>query len=69
MEARFLKSTNAIAPGILITADVTEELHRSASEADAFSVLEKPVSKRDLVHTVSTALADAYEDPDAFLLV
>ena len=63
---RILKSFNEVAPCILITADVSEELVRDAEEADAFSVLAKPVSKRDLVVTVSTALEVAYEDPNAF---
>jgi two-component system, response regulator PdtaR len=65
---RILKSINALAPCILITADATEELRRDATEAEAFSVLAKPVSKRDLVTTVSTALETAYDDPDAFCL-
>jgi len=63
---RVLKSINAAAPCILITADATDELRQTATEADAYSVLAKPVSKSDLVATVSTALQDAYEDPDAF---
>ena len=63
---RILKSLNEAAPCILITADATEELVKDAEEADAFSVLSKPVTKSDLVATMSTALADAYEDPDAF---
>jgi CheY-like chemotaxis protein len=40
---RHLKSINAAAPGILITADASDELKRSARDADAFSVLKKPV--------------------------
>ena len=63
---RVLKTINEEAPCILITADATEELVRDAEAADAFSVLAKPVSKNELFVTVSTALEDAYEDPDAF---
>jgi len=59
---RVLKSVNSVAPGILITADASDALR---NEEDVFSVLAKPVSKLDLVSTVSTALEDAYEDPDA----
>jgi CheY-like chemotaxis protein len=59
---RVLKSVNSVAPGILITADASDALR---NEEDVFSVLAKPVSKIDLVATVSTALEDAYEDPDA----
>lgn len=61
---RILKSFNETAPCILITANVTDQLVREAEEADAFSVLAKPVSKNELVSTVSTAIENAYEDPD-----
>ena len=64
---RYLKAINAVAPGILITADASDDLRRSASEADFFSVLAKPVSKAELIETVSTALDDAYDDPDVFV--
>ena len=63
---RVLKSVNAVAPGILMTADATEELRRDATEAQAFSVLAKPVSKSSLITTVSTALETAYDDRDVF---
>lgn len=63
---RILKSINEIAPCILITSDATEELRRDARNADAYSVLSKPVSKSDLVTTVSTAVETAYEDPNFF---
>ncbi len=62
-----LKSINSVAPCILITADVTEELRRDATAAEAFSVLQKPISRLELMTTVSTALEEAYEDPDVFL--
>jgi CheY-like chemotaxis protein len=62
---RILRSINSVAPCILITADPSEELRRNAAEADAYSVLRKPVSKTELVSTVCTALSDAYDDPDA----
>ncbi|MAG93511.1 MAG: response regulator [Planctomycetaceae bacterium] len=53
----------AAAPCILVTADATDELRR---EADVHAVLSKPVEKQELVTTVSTALHDAYDDPDPF---
>ncbi len=62
---RILKSINSVAPCILITADPSDELRRNAAEADAYSVLQKPVTKSELVSTVSTALSDVYDDPDA----
>ena len=62
---RGIKSSNDLVPCILITAEVTEELVRDAHEADAFSVLSKPVTKSELVLTVHTAMTDAYDDPQA----
>ena len=59
---RILKSIYARAPCILITADATDELRQTASDADAFSVLHKPVSKVELVTTVSTAIQECYDD-------
>lgn len=51
-----LKSVHILLPCILITADATEELRRQATQADAYSVLRKPVKKNELVLTVSAAL-------------
>ncbi|MBM79840.1 MAG: response regulator [Planctomycetaceae bacterium] len=65
---QIVKAKLIIEPCILITADVTDELIRDAGEAEAFSVLSKPVRKSELVDTVSTALADAYSDPNALAL-
>lgn len=60
---RQLKQIHAAAPCILITADATDELRRRAA-TDEVDVLSKPVTKLELVSTVSTALGRAYEDPD-----
>ncbi len=62
---RILKSINSLVPCILVTADASEQLRQDAAEADAFSVLRKPVTKLELVWTVSTALSEIYDDPDA----
>jgi CheY-like chemotaxis protein len=62
---RIVKSMRSIVPCILVTADFTEELRRTATEADAYSVLAKPIRRSELVTTVSTALEDAYSDSDA----
>lgn len=61
---RLLKSLRAALPCIIITASFTEELQRSAAEANAFTVLKKPVTRRTLLSTVSRALETAYGDPD-----
>ncbi len=63
---RIVKKFDAQLPCILVTADATEELRREAHEADAWSVLAKPVQKRELLQTVSTAIDSAYGDPDVF---
>lgn len=62
---RIVKSLKLILPCILLTADASEDLRRDAALAEAYTVLKKPVSKTELVTTVSTALADAY-DEDSF---
>ena len=63
---QIVKSIDAVVPCILVTADVTEQLKREATDSNAYSVLSKPVRKSELVTTVSTALEDAYADPNAF---
>ena len=57
-----IKSINELTPCILITADATEELRQQAAEADAFTVLKKPVLRKQLLQTVSTAMQDTYDD-------
>ena len=65
---RVLKQVNADAPCILITSDASEQLRTDAAAADAFSVLKKPVTRRKLVTTVTSAIEDAYADPNAMRL-
>ncbi|MEZ6129898.1 MAG: response regulator [Planctomycetaceae bacterium] len=60
---RVLKDLNALRPCILITSDATEELRRDAAEANAWSVLSKPVQRAELCTTIIDALLDAYDDP------
>lgn len=57
---REIKRTQIETPCILITADATDELRKTATDAAAHSVLKKPVSRRLLVETVSTAFRNAY---------
>ena len=61
---RVLKAVFAAAPFILITADLTDELRRNAEEADAFTVLNKPVTRLELVTTVSSAFEACYDDDE-----
>lgn len=61
---RIIKSVNMLAPCILITADASDELRRDATQADAYSVLAKPITRLELVTTVSTAMEDVYEEAD-----
>jgi CheY-like chemotaxis protein len=57
---RELKRMDFTRPCILITSDATDDVKRDAREADAFTVLKKPVPRRELVETVSNALVTAY---------
>lgn len=57
---RELKRMDFTRPCILITSDTSDDVKRDAREADAFSVLKKPVPRRELVKTVSDALVTAY---------
>lgn len=61
---RIVKALNEILPCIIITADATPDLRRDAEEASAFSVLAKPVTKTEIVMTVSIAIVETYNDPD-----
>ncbi len=61
---RMVKQYQASLPCILITADATDELRRDAQVAEAYSVLKKPVTRQELVATVSTALLSAYADAE-----
>jgi len=60
---RLLKNLNALRPCILITSEATDALRRDAAEADAYSVLSKPVRRAELCSTIADALVDAYQDP------
>jgi two-component system, response regulator PdtaR len=57
---RELKRLDVVRPCILITSDATEDLCRDAREANAWSVLKKPVPRRELLQNVSAALSSAY---------
>lgn len=60
---RMLKQLNAVRPCILITSDDSSEVRRDALEADAYTVLGKPVFRRELCKTVTKALEEAYNGP------
>ena len=57
-----LRSLHVVVPCILMTADYTESLREDAVQANAFTVLRKPVTRRDLVGTVACAVETAYDD-------
>lgn len=59
---RQLRSLHVEAPCILITADYTDSLRSDAEQADAFTVLRKPITRRDLVGSVACAVETAYDD-------
>ena len=49
-----------LSPLFEATADATEELVREATDAEAYSVLKKPVRKADLLQTVDAAMVATY---------
>ena len=53
-----------MAPCIIITADYTDSLRDDAEQAEAFSVLRKPVTRRDLVSAVANAVESVYDDSE-----
>ena len=57
-----LKLQQAERPCILITSETDEQLRNDAFEADAWSVLPKPVRRAELCTTIVEALVDAYDD-------
>jgi len=61
---RIVKSLDAVLPCIIITADATENLRRDAEQASAYSVLSKPVTRVEVVQTVSNAIGQTYDDPE-----
>lgn len=65
---RAFKTINSVAPCILMTAHPTQELCQDAERAQVYTVLKKPIPRRILLTTVSSALRDAYHDPHAFWL-
>jgi CheY-like chemotaxis protein len=57
---RIMKQLDTVRPCILITSDTSDDVCRDAQDAQVFKVLKKPVPRRELVDTVSTALSCAY---------
>ena len=61
---RQLRALHIAAPCIIVTADYTDSLRDDAEQAEAFSVLRKPVTRRVLVNTVARAVETAYDDSE-----
>ena len=57
---RILKQLRAELPAILMSANWTESLRIAALELHASAVLQKPITRRELVTTVTAALDGAY---------
>lgn len=53
---QILKRLRALLPCILISADADVSLEQAAAQARAFRVLKKPVTRLELLETISTAL-------------
>jgi len=61
---RIVKSLHGLLPCIIITAYATEDLRRDAEQAEAYSVLAKPVTKIEVVTSVSRAIGQTNNAPD-----
>jgi len=61
---RQLRALHIVAPCIIITADYTDSLRDDAQQAEAFSVLKKPVTRRVLLKTVANAVETVYDDSE-----
>ncbi|RLT07590.1 MAG: response regulator [Planctomycetota bacterium] len=59
---QMVKIIMPVTPCILITADATDELVREATDAEAYSVLKKPVRKADLLQAVDSAMVATYQN-------
>ena len=57
---RLMHQINAMLPCILVTGDATEALIRQACQAQAYSVIHKPISKGVVLYTVVRALIRFY---------
>ena len=57
---RLVRQTHPRLPSILVTADATAELMRRAFQAQAYSVIPKPVSKHVVLYTVVRAIVQVY---------
>jgi len=63
---QLVKRINSHLPCILVTGDATDEIVEEATKVDIWSVLSKPVSRLDLIDTVSAAFDTFYDEPDVF---
>lgn len=59
---RVVKQIRAELPCILMSANWTERLRAEAMAAQAHTVLQKPMTRRELVSTVTTALDEAWRE-------
>lgn len=60
-----LRQFNNLLPVILITADSSEVILRRAFQAQAYSVIPKPVSKNVVLHTLTRVLGRNYGSASA----
>ncbi len=61
---RLLKRLKSFLPCILLSAGLDELLIEQAQQAQAFSVLSKPVTQRQITGVVRLALKQTYDWPD-----
>ncbi len=57
---KVIRASHAELPGILMSANWTDRLRAEAYAAEVHAVLDKPMTRKELVMTVATALDAAY---------
>jgi CheY-like chemotaxis protein len=58
---RRLREWNLRTPSILLSAELDDEIRDAARSAEAFEVLGKPVSRKEITDVVARALREAYD--------
>ncbi len=61
---RRIRQLNSVLPFVLLSAALDEAIAQQARSIDAFSVLSKPVSQRDLTSTVDQVFRRVYGWPE-----
>lgn len=61
---QLLRQVGALLPCIMLSADWDEQLRGEAASADVFATLSKPVTRREIISEVQSALQQTYNWPN-----